>query len=265
MNSYDEYTAEDVLLTPPYLLTNDAGSSSVNESFITGESVPVDKIPGDSVIGGTINQHGALTIIATKVGADSMLQQIVKLIEDAQSSKAPIQAYADKISAYFVPVVVAIAILSFIVWLVLVYTVLPDDYRPHGVGRFEFSLLFFVTTMVIACPCALGLATPTAVMVGTGLGAKNSVLIKGGAVLEKCHGVKAIIFDKTGTLTLGRPVVTDIIPLRSSDHAAPAEGDNAAAKAGEIALLQVVGRAESGSEHPIAQAICDHASKVLGW
>lgn len=216
-----------------------AGSSSLDESMVTGESMPVDKAVGGTVIGGTLNVGASpLFIKVTKIGTDSMLAQIVKLISDAQNSKAPIQAYADKISTVFVPAVFGIALLVFVVWVSVAFTVMPEDWLPAGTSRFMFALLFFISTVVIACPCALGLATPTAVMVGTGLGAKEGILIKGGDALEMAHKIQAIIFDKTGTLTYGRPLVTDVIAVStlSVDR-----------------IVEVVGRAESSSEHPLGK------------
>lgn len=226
----------------------ESGSASINESMVTGESVPVVRTVGECVIDGTVNLDGMLLVRATSVGGDSTLAKIVKLIEDAQSSKAPIQAMADKISAYFVPSVGLVGTLSFVIWISLAFTVLPTDYPPDGMSRFLFALLFFVTTIIIACPCALGLATPTAVMVGTGLGAKYGVLIKGGEALELSHKVSAVIFDKTGTLTLGNPTVTDVVVCNSA--------------VSEKELLRVAGRAETGSEHPMAKAIVNHASEI---
>ncbi len=185
------------------------GSSSVNESMITGESMPVTKRVGSKVIGGTINERGSIHIKATKVGNDTTLNQIVKLVEEAQSSKAPIQALADKISGVFVPTVIALSLLTFVVWMIVVNTgLMSPQYMPSN-SRFVFSLLFAIAVLVIACPCALGLATPTAVMVGTGLAAQHAILIKTADVLERAPKINAIIFDKTGTLTHGKPVLTD--------------------------------------------------------
>src|SRR3989344_4013986 len=179
------------------------GSSSIDESMITGESMPVEKHKGDTVIGATINKHGSFKFKTTKVGANTTLALIVKLIEDAQDRKSPIQRFADRISAYFVPVVIVIALLAFSIWFFVV-------------GKsFEFSLIIAVSVLVIACPCALGLATPTAIMVGTGKCAEKGILIKGGDALETAHKLYAVVFDKTGTLTQGKPEVTDIIPAHN--------------------------------------------------
>ena len=176
------------------------GHSSVDESMITGESIPVEKSKGSKVIGSTINKTGSFKFKATKIGKDTALAQIVKLVEQAQGSKAPIQELADKISAYFVPIVMIIAVVATIIWASL------------GFG-FLFSFTIFVAVLIIACPCALGLATPTAVMVGTGLGAEHGILIKSATALQTAHKVNTIVFDKTGTLTKGEPKVTDVIAL----------------------------------------------------
>ncbi|MEK6875265.1 MAG: heavy metal translocating P-type ATPase [Nanoarchaeota archaeon] len=204
------------------------GESAIDESMITGESMPIEKNKGDTVIGATINKHGSFKFKATKVGANSTLAQIIKLIEDAQGKKAPIQRFADKISAYFVPAVILIAILSFVVW----YFVVGQT--------FEFSLIIAVSVLVIACPCALGLATPTAIMVGTGKGAEKGILIKGGDALETAHKLYAVVFDKTGTLTQGKPEVTDVVSVKNMD---------------EDEVLKFAASVEQFSEHPLAQAI----------
>ncbi len=208
------------------------GNSAVDESMITGESIPVEKKKGDSVIGSTINKNGALKIKATKIGKDSVLSQIVKLVEDAQGSKAPIQRFADRISAYFVPAVVLIAIATFMIW----YYALN--------ATFGFSLILATAVVVIACPCALGLATPTAIMVGTGKGAEHGILIKGGEALETAHKVNTIVFDKTGTLTKGKPEVTEIVALAGFT---------------EKQILEIAGSIEKNSEHPLGQAIVEKA------
>lgn len=210
------------------------GESAVDESMITGESMPVEKKKNDLVIGATINKHGSFKFKATKVGTNTTLSQIIKLIEDAQGKKAPIQRFADRISAYFVPVVIGIAILAFSIW-----------YFAVGMS-FSFSLIISVSVLVIACPCALGLATPTAIMVGTGKGAEKGILIKGGDALETAHKLYAVVFDKTGTLTQGKPEVTDLVSLNKTN------GDE---------LLALAASIEQHSEHPLAQAIVKKAKE----
>ncbi|MDO9565809.1 MAG: heavy metal translocating P-type ATPase [Candidatus Desulfaltia sp.] len=210
-----------------------SGGSSIDESMLTGESIPVSKEKGNDVFAATLNKSGSFTFTATKVGAETVLAQIIRLVEEAQGSKAPIQRVADKVASIFVPVVFCIAALTFIIW----YFIVPEPI-------FSRALLNFVSVLIIACPCAMGLATPTAVMVGTGLGAENGILIKGGESLEKAHKLTTIVFDKTGTLTRGEPEVTDIVP---------AEG--VVLKD----LLEIVASIEAVSEHPLAQAIVKKA------
>jgi Cu+-exporting ATPase len=208
------------------------GNSAIDESMITGESLPRDKRNGDEVIGATINKTGLLKIQATKVGQDTVLSQIAKLVEEAQVGKAPLQRLADRVSAYFVPSVILIATASGLFW-----------YLVAGIGL-AFSLLAFVSVVIIACPCALGLATPAALLVGTGKGAENGILIKGGDQLEEAGKIKTIIFDKTGTLTKGKPSMTDIVPIGNLT---------------EIEILGYGGSVEKGSEHPLAQAFVNAA------
>ncbi len=209
------------------------GRSSVDESMLTGESIPVEKNIGSKVTGASINKNGTIKFKATKVGKDTTLAQIIKLVEDAQGTKAPIAKMADIISGYFVPIVMAIAIIAGIAWYLSGQSVV-------------FSLTIFIAVLVIACPCALGLATPTAIMVGTGKGAEHGVLIKGGEALETAHKVKTVVLDKTGTITEGKPQVTDII---TTDIVSENE------------LLQLSASAEKGSEHPLGEAIVNAAKE----
>ena len=209
------------------------GHTSVDESMLTGESIPVEKSVGSHVVGASINKNGTIKFKAEKVGSDTAISQIIKLVEDAQGSKAPIAKLADVISGYFVPIVFAIAVIVSIAWFIS--------------GKdIEFALSIFIAVLVIACPCALGLATPTAIMVGTGKGAENGILIKGGEALESTHKINTIVFDKTGTITEGKPVVTDIIT----------DGD-----INKDELLKIAASAEKGSEHPLGEAIVKEGEK----
>ncbi|MBI2196373.1 cadmium-translocating P-type ATPase [Candidatus Daviesbacteria bacterium] len=212
------------------------GESSIDESMVTGESIPVDKAKGDSVVGATLNKTGTFTFQATKVGRDTLLSQIIKLVEEAQSSKAPIQRLADLISSYFVPVVIMLAIATFVLW----YVVGPQP-------AFLFAMLNMVAVLIIACPCAMGLATPTAIMVGTGIGAEKGILIKDAESLETAHKVNTVVFDKTGTLTNGKPVVTDVLVQ--------------SAKFKVQSVLQAAASLEKGSEHSLAEAIVNKAEE----
>jgi P-type Cu+ transporter len=212
------------------------GISAVDESMLTGESLPVEKKPGDEVFGATINKIGSFRFEATKVGRDTALHQIVKLVQDAQGSRAPIARLADVISGIFTPIVICIAIAAFVGWYVLA----PVDVR------FTSALIAFVSVLIIACPCALGLATPTAIMVGTGKGAETGVLIKGGEALETVHKLTTIVLDKTGTITKGEPALTDVI---------------AANNFSEDELLRLAASAERGSEHPLGEAIVKGAEQ----
>jgi len=217
------------------------GVSAVDESMLTGESIPVDKSAGDSMTGATLNKNGALTIRATRVGKDTALAQIVRMVEEAQGSKAPIQKLADQISGVFVPVVVGIAAVTLIAWGLI------------G-GDWNAALHAAISVLVIACPCALGLATPTAVMVGTGKGAEVGILFKGGEHLERAHRVNVVVLDKTGTITWGRPQLTDVVPLVTGRAGGPAGP-------GADELLALVAAAESRSEHPLGQAIVSGAKE----
>lgn len=205
------------------------GHSSVDESMITGESLPVEKQAGDEVIGATINKTGAFSFTATKVGSETALAQIVRLVEEAQGSKAPIQRLADIVASYFVPIVLTIALITFIIWLI---------FGPQP--SFTPALLSFIAVLIIACPCSLGLATPTAIMVGTGQGAQNGILIRDAQALENAHKIDTIVLDKTGTLTQGTPVVTDVISVNNFD---------------EADILRLAASAERHSEHPLGEAI----------
>ena len=208
------------------------GSSALDESMVTGESMPVEKRSGDLVIGATLNKTGTFRFQASKVGKDTVLSQIIKLVEEAQGSKAPIQRLVDKVTAYFVPAVIAIAVTTGVVW-----------YLFGPTPTLTYALLNFVAVLIIACPCALGLATPTSIMVGTGKGAENGVLIRSAEALESAHKVKVIILDKTGTLTQGRPSVTDVVALGVEENE----------------LLRLAASAERGSEHPLGEAIVNGA------
>ncbi len=211
------------------------GESSIDESMVTGESIPVDKAKRDTVVGATINKTGTFTFTATKVGSDTMLAQIIKLVQEAQGSKAPIQRLADLVSSYFVPVVIMLALATFVVWY---------DFGPQP--AFLFAILNTVAVLIIACPCAMGLATPTAIMVGTGKGAQHGILIKDAESLETAHKVTTVVFDKTGTLTKGKPEVTDVLGLQTIT---PDE------------VLQIAASIEEGSEHSLAESIVAEAKK----
>lgn len=219
-----------------------SGSSSIDESMITGEPIPVDKKKGDIVIGATINKQGSFTLTATKVGSDTMLAQIVKLVEQAQGSKAEIQNLADKISSVFVPTVLLIAVATLIVWLTV-----GTSYLGFS-QALSFGLLSFVGILVIACPCALGLATPTAIIVGVGKGAENGILIKNAQSLENLYKVNTLVFDKTGTITSGHPTVTDVISLDSSTS--------------EQEIIKLASSIERHSQHPLAQAVVEKAVQL---
>ncbi|MBN3943709.1 MAG: heavy metal translocating P-type ATPase [Nostoc sp.] len=211
-----------------------AGASTVDEAMVTGESLPVKKQPGDEVIGATINGAGAFQFRVTRVGNDTFLAQIVKLVQQAQGSKAPIQRLADQVTGWFVPAVIAIAIATFVIWF-------------NFTGNLTLATMTTVGVLIIACPCALGLATPTSVMVGTGKGAENGILIKGADSLELAHKIQTIVLDKTGTLTQGKPTVTDFVTI------------NGTANGNEIQLLQLAATVERNSEHPLAEAVVKYA------
>ena len=210
------------------------GASMVDEAMVTGESVPVKKQPGDEVIGATINKTGSFKFRATRVGKDTVLSQIVQLVQQAQGSKAPIQRLADQVTGWFVPVVIAIAITTFMIWF-------------NIMGNFTLALITTVGVLIIACPCALGLATPTSVMVGTGKGAENGILIKGADSLELAHKIQTIVLDKTGTLTQGKPTVTEYVTVLGTAHG------------NELNLLRLAASVERNSEHPLAEAVVRYA------
>ncbi|XAR60391.1 Cu(2+)-exporting ATPase [Bertholletia excelsa] len=225
-----------------------SGQSHVNESMITGEAMPIAKRPGDKVIGGTVNENGCLLVKATHVGPETALSQIVQLVEAAQLARAPVQKLADQISKFFVPTVVLVAFLTWLGWFITGEAgIYPKSWIPKDMDAFELALQFGISVLVVACPCALGLATPTAVMVATGKGASQGVLIKGGDALEKAHKVKTVVFDKTGTLTLGKPVVVSAVLF---------------SKFSMEEFCNVTIAAEVNSEHPIAKAVVEHSKKL---
>ncbi|XP_028757140.1 copper-transporting ATPase HMA4 [Neltuma alba] len=224
------------------------GQSYVNESMITGEATPIDKSPGDKVIGGTVNENGCLLVKATHVGMETALSQIVQLVEAAQLAKAPIQKLADRISKFFVPIVVVAAFITWLGWFIPGEAgIYPKYWIPKAMDAFELALQFAISVLVVACPCALGLATPTAVMVASGMGASQGVLIKGGDALEKAHKVKVVVFDKTGTLTIGKPEVVSAVLFS------------------EFLMEELCDMAiavEASSEHPIARAVVGYAKRL---
>jgi P-type Cu+ transporter len=231
------------------------GDSSIDESMATGESIPVKKKKGDEVIGATINQKGMLKVKATKIGKDTFLSQVIKMVEEAQGTKVPIQVFADKVTAVFVPVVLVLALLTFVLWIIFpaffvsiiisAQTILP--WVNPNLNVFSLALFATIAVLVIACPCSLGLATPTALMVGSGKGAENGILIKNGAAIQIMRNAKVIVFDKTGTITRGKPEITDVIIANGFT---------------EEELLQVAASIEQVSEHPLAQAIVDRAKEM---
>ncbi|GKY95777.1 hypothetical protein MPSEU_000538400 [Mayamaea pseudoterrestris] len=263
------------------------GASSIDESMLTGESLPIVKQAGDSVIGGTVNLDGAIRVRVTKVGSDTAMAQIIRLIESAQSTKAPIQEYADWLSALFVPVVLLISVCTFILWAILLNTAALDhvkgswSYLDHGLNDWTLPLIFAISVLVISCPCALGLATPTAIMVGSGVGARNGILLKSGEAIEQSRELRAIVFDKTGTLTFGRPSVQDVLLL--SDRCATIFDSFVDEKvmsqvqtAGGATIIEssvnriktleniffLAASAEHGSEHPLAKGIIGKAADL---
>ncbi|PPQ68396.1 hypothetical protein CVT26_006068 [Gymnopilus dilepis] len=253
------------------------GSSSVDESALTGEALPVNKAVGDTVIGGTVNGLGTFDMIVTRAGKDTALSQVVRLVEEAQTSKAPIQAFADKVAGKFVPTVISLAGLTFLAWILLSSFMddshLPAMFHAHGTSKLAVCVQMCISVIVVACPCALGLATPTAIMVGTGMGAKNGILIKGGRALEASKSIKRIVFDKTGTVTVGKLTVMGM-------HWVPAPGlmSNTELYAGDTGLdglcadgatsrkeiVAMVSATEARSEHPLAKAIATYGKELLG-
>ena len=250
------------------------GSSSVDESAITGEAVPVLKQPGDSVIGGTVNGVGTFDMLVTRAGRDTALAQIVNLVEEAQTSKAPIQAFADRIAGIFVPAVVSLALMTFIAWLAISHLLddksLPAMFHHHGASKLAVCLQMCISVIVVACPCALGLSTPTAIMVGTGVGAKNGILIKSAQALEASKSIKRIVLDKTGTVTHGRVTVADFawplpqggfeISTDTADSLRTKCVDGILSRAEVMAMVSAI---EARSEHPLAKAIATHGRNTL--
>jgi Cu+-exporting ATPase len=232
------------------------GESAVDESMATGESMPINKRPGDEVIGATVNQEGLLKVEASKIGKDTFLSQVIKLVEECQGSKVPIQEFADRVTGVFVPVVIGIAVLTILAWLFIsgpmqglvgLGSFLP--WVDPGLGVVTLAIVSMVAVLVIACPCALGLATPTALMVGSGKGAENGILIRTGEAIQTMKDVKVVMFDKTGTLTKGRPEVTDVVSVK---------------EASEAEMLRLAGSAERGSEHPLGRSIVEKAEAQGG-
>ncbi|KIJ65595.1 hypothetical protein HYDPIDRAFT_88088 [Hydnomerulius pinastri MD-312] len=254
------------------------GSSSVDESAITGEPVPALKQPGDTVIGGTVNGLGTFDMLVTRAGKDTALSQIVKLVEDAQTSKAPIQAFADRVAGFFVPAVISLAVLTFVVWMIVANVIseeaLPAMFHRHGASTLAVCLQMCISVVVVACPCALGLSTPTAIMVGTGMGAKNGILIKGGRALEASRSIKRIVLDKTGTVTEGKLSVVGMawVPPRDGSELLPEDNVGPRSLAFKCAdgvtsrgaVVAMVSATEARSEHPLAKAIAVYGKELVG-
>ena len=271
-----------VLLVPGEKIPADGqvltGSTSVDESMVTGESVPVSKTIDSQVIGGTVNGLGTITFRVTRAGADTALSQIVKLVEDAQTSKAPIQQFADRVAGVFVPAVISLALLTFVTWLVISMLrstgSLPKVFQSPGMSKFGVCLKLCISVVVVACPCALGLSTPTAVMVGTGVGAKNGILIKGGKALEASKDIRRVVLDKTGTVTEGKMKVTattwapsaTLAPVPEThelDTASTLSRSTAVSPLQRHTVLSLVSLAESRSEHPLAVAVAAYGREAL--
>lgn len=251
------------------------GTSTVDESAVTGEPRPVSKQPGDSVIGGTVNGLGTFDMVVTRAGKDTALAQIVRLVEEAQTSKAPIQAFADKVAGYFVPTVITLAALTFVAWMLISHLVsesaLPEMFRHHGASKLAVCLQLCISVVVVACPCALGLSTPTAIMVGTGVGAKNGILIKGGRALEASRSIKRIVLDKTGTVTEGKMTVAEWA-WAHSEHDEVYNDTHAAEvplttqvfdELSRADIVAMVSATEARSEHPLAKAVAVYGKDVL--
>ena len=251
------------------------GSSSIDESAVTGEPVPIIKQPGDTVIGGTVNGVGTFDMTVTRAGKDTALAQIVKLVEEAQTSKAPIQAFADRVAGYFVPTVLSLALITFVAWMALSHMIasdsLPHEFHTAGASKLAVCLQLCISVVVVACPCALGLSTPTAVMVGTGVGAKNGILIKGGRALEASRSIKHVVLDKTGTVTEGK---MSLVALRWAPPGADDENPRDLARLrlsqstsvnglNRATILTMVAAAEARSEHPLARAVATFAKAAL--
>jgi Cu+-exporting ATPase len=233
------------------------GKGLCNEAMLTGESRPVPKEIGALMFGGSILIQGNIILKVTKTAENSSINQIIKLVEGAQNARAPIQGLADRISKYFVPIVILLTIVAWIIWFIYTYSDYGiDNIVLDGMSRFQFAFSFGISTLVIACPCALGLATPTAVMVGTGVAASHGILIKGGDVLEKISAVKTIVFDKTGTLTSGQPVVRDLISIHDHFKLDTAHKD-------KNFLLFMALLSERQSEHPLARAIVKKIQNLI--
>ncbi len=273
-----------VLLVPGEKIPADgevtSGSSSVDESMITGEALPVLKSQGDSVIGGTVNGLGTINVRVTRAGKDTALAQIVKLVDEAQTSKAPIQAFADRVAGIFVPVVIALSVMTFLVWMTLSHVLstssLPDVFEAPGASKLSVCLKLCISVVVVACPCALGLSTPTGVMVGTGVGAKNGILIKGGKALEASKDVRRVILDKTGTVTQGKMKVASVawVPTTSNssndsstedqlDTAATLSHTTADGHTQHYTVLSMIALAEARSEHPLALAVAAYGHEAV--
>lgn len=278
-----------VLLVPGEKIPADGevvfGSSSVDESMVTGEAVPITKSIGDSVIGGTVNGLGTMNIQVTRAGSDTALAQIVQLVEEAQTSKAPIQQFADRVAGIFVPVVMSLSLLTFLIWMITSHlrdtADLPAIFTKPGATRLNVCLKLCISVIVVACPCALGLSTPTAVMVGTGVGAQNGILIKGGKALEACNAIKRVVLDKTGTVTEGKMKVVSTFWLPSEQHASEQSSHTSRGNIDQLdepstlsftaadnhtqryLVLSLLSLAEARSEHPLALAIATYGRDVL--